>query len=214
MFLLGGRGKEGDVRADGWGGSVCSGKQREGGGFSHPRRGSGGGGGQGPGGGLNILFHRRNVHQEMVLNEFPLGLSPTSGRRMSGTSRPSLRQKGFAFFSFIFQAKLRFKRSLGIHLGVPDILLPDIGDQPILSCSRVWLRLAADACPGHLRSVKKKAGRSDFRNQQFEPHKRKMRKMRKMRKFPLTPQRNKGLRRFHRAKTREMRTRKMRKMTS
>ena len=51
-----------------------------------------------------------------------------------------------------------------------------------------------------------KAGRSDFRNQRFEPDTGKMRKMRKGR----SPQKNKGLRRFRGAKRRK--TRKMRKM--
>ena len=58
-----------------------------------------------------------------------IGWSLTSDKRMPGTSRPSLGQKVFAFFSS-FPRKLHLKKSLGIHLESPDILVPDVGDRP------------------------------------------------------------------------------------
>ena len=63
-------------------------------------------------------------------------------------------------------------------------------------------------CSWSLKAGHNKAGRSDFRNQRFEPE---TAKMRKMRTVPLTPEKQKGLRRFHREKkqkTRKMRTQK------
>ena len=48
---------------------------------------------------------------------------------MSGISRPSLGHEAFALFSFIFHI-VHFKRSLGIHLEAPDMLLSNVGDQP------------------------------------------------------------------------------------
>ena len=49
-----------------------------------------------------------------------------SGRRTSGSSRPSLGVQVLAVFSFISWGKPQFKKSLGKHLEVPDVLLPDI----------------------------------------------------------------------------------------
>ena len=66
-----------------------------------------------------------------ILSMTCLGWSPTSGRRMSGTSRPSL-GCGFCPLLLHFPSISLFKISLGMHLEVPDILLPDVDDQPIL----------------------------------------------------------------------------------
>ena len=49
-----------------------------------------------------------------------------SGRRTSGSSRPSLGVQVLAVFSFISKGKSQFKRCLGKRLEVPDILLPDV----------------------------------------------------------------------------------------
>ena len=49
-----------------------------------------------------------------------------SGRRTSGSSRPSLGVQVLIFLSFIFQGKSQFEKCLGEHLEVPDILLADI----------------------------------------------------------------------------------------
>ena len=38
--------------------------------------------------------------------------------------------QSFALFFFISQAHSHFKSGLGIHLEVPDILLPDVGELP------------------------------------------------------------------------------------
>ena len=67
---------------------------------------------------------------------FPVGWSPTSGTRMSGTSKPSLGHEvltlGFDS-STKFPGKLHSMKDLGTHLEVPyHLFLPDIGDQPIL----------------------------------------------------------------------------------
>ena len=43
--------------------------------------------------------------------------------------RPGLAQKVFTLFFFIYQAKSHSKRCLGLHLEVPDILLPDVSGQ-------------------------------------------------------------------------------------
>ena len=71
---------------------------------------------------------------EVYKNQSPkLGWSLTSGRRMSGSGRFQGKSglKVFALFSLIFQGNSHFNRSLGMYLEVPDILLPDAGDQPI-----------------------------------------------------------------------------------
>ena len=49
-----------------------------------------------------------------------------SGRRTSGSSKPSLGVQVLAVFSFISWGKSQFKKCLGKRLEVPDILLPDI----------------------------------------------------------------------------------------
>ena len=59
----------------------------------------------------------------MLVSFFFIGWSRMSGRRTSGTSKPSLGAQVFAVFSFIFLWKSRFKSCLGKRLGVPDILL-------------------------------------------------------------------------------------------
>ena len=57
--------------------------------------------------------------------------SRMSGRRMSGTSSPHLGAQGFAPSSpTFFLGKIAVRKCLGNHLEVPDILLPDIHDQP------------------------------------------------------------------------------------
>ena len=48
-----------------------------------------------------------------------------SGRRTSGTSRPSLGVQVLAVFSFLLR-KSQFDKCLGEHVEVPDIRLPDI----------------------------------------------------------------------------------------
>ena len=55
-----------------------------------------------------------------------------SGRRTSGTSRPSLGVQVLALFSLISWRKLQFEDCLGKRLEVPDILLPDIRDHPMI----------------------------------------------------------------------------------
>ena len=49
-----------------------------------------------------------------------------SGRRTSGSSRPSLGVQVLAVFSFVSRGKSQFEKCLGEHLELPDILLPDI----------------------------------------------------------------------------------------
>ena len=49
-----------------------------------------------------------------------------SGRRTSGSSRPSLGVQVLAVFSFFSLGNSQFEKCLGEHLEVPDILLPDI----------------------------------------------------------------------------------------
>ena len=53
-----------------------------------------------------------------------------SGRRTSGTSRPSLGAQVLAVFSSFPSGKGQFKKCLGKRLEVPDILLPDIRGLP------------------------------------------------------------------------------------
>ena len=62
------------------------------------------------------------------------GWSLKSGRKMSGTSRPSLGHEVCALFSFISlgllsfprpKGKPQFKKNLGIHLKVPEIFPPE-----------------------------------------------------------------------------------------
>ena len=55
-----------------------------------------------------------------------MGWSRMSGRKASGTSRPSLGAQVLAVFSFISYGESQFKKCLGKGLAVPDILLPDI----------------------------------------------------------------------------------------
>ena len=69
---------------------------------------------------------------ESLRNLWLLGQSPKSARRTSRTSRPSLGQKVLALSAFVSQAKSQFKRRSG-DLEVPDILLPDVGNQPTFS---------------------------------------------------------------------------------
>ena len=64
------------------------------------------------------------VHQESASEIF--GWSRTSGRRTSGSSRPSVGVQVLAVFSFISYGKSQFEKFLAKHLEVPDILLPDI----------------------------------------------------------------------------------------
>ena len=59
-----------------------------------------------------------------------VGWSRMSGRRASGTSRPSLGAQLLAVFSFVSQGKPQFQDCLGNRLEVPDILLPDIRGPP------------------------------------------------------------------------------------
>ena len=59
-----------------------------------------------------------------------------SGRRTSGSSKPSLGVQVLAVFSFIFQGKSQFKKCLGEHLEVPDIRLADIRGLLTLSFGR------------------------------------------------------------------------------
>ena len=49
-----------------------------------------------------------------------------SGRRPSGSSRPSPGGQVFAVFSFISWENSQFNQCVGERLEVPDILLPDI----------------------------------------------------------------------------------------
>ena len=63
-----------------------------------------------------------------------------SGRRTSGSSRPSLGVQVLVVFSFISQGKSQFKRCLGKCLEVPDILLPDIRGLLIFKFRRVTIR--------------------------------------------------------------------------
>ena len=44
-----------------------------------------------------------------------------SGKRMSGTSRPSLGAQVLALFSFFFEGKSQVKECLGKRLEVPDV---------------------------------------------------------------------------------------------
>ena len=55
-----------------------------------------------------------------------LGWSRMSGRRASGTSRPSLGAQVLAVFYFISSGKLLFKKCLEKRLDIPDILLSGI----------------------------------------------------------------------------------------
>ena len=49
-----------------------------------------------------------------------------SGRRTSGSSRPSLGVQVLAVFSFISYGKSQFEKCPGEHLELPDVLLADI----------------------------------------------------------------------------------------
>ena len=66
----------------------------------------------------------------------PFGWSQVSRTGTSRTSMPSVGPQGIALFSLNFQRKLQFKKSLGRHLEVPDILLPGICDLLILGPKR------------------------------------------------------------------------------
>ena len=55
-----------------------------------------------------------------------------SERRTYGTSRPSLGAQVLAPHPSSPRENRSLKKGLGIHLDVPDALLPDVGDQPIL----------------------------------------------------------------------------------
>ena len=76
----------------------------------------------------------RNLHTQILIESLDCELDPAtsigrsrmSGRRTSGSSRPSLGVQVLAVFSFISWGKSQFEIFLGEHLEVPDILLPDI----------------------------------------------------------------------------------------
>ena len=55
-----------------------------------------------------------------------------SGRRMSGTSRPSLGAQVLAVFPSFLRGKSQFKKCLERRLEVSAILLPEICHQPML----------------------------------------------------------------------------------
>ena len=66
-----------------------------------------------------------------------IGWLRMSGRRTSGTSRPSLGVQVLAVFSFISWGKSQSQEGLGKRLEVPDVLLPDI--RRLLKGDRIFL---------------------------------------------------------------------------
>ena len=135
---------------------------------------------------LGICQEREHKLQQKLLG-------PDIFRRGGGLSREGVRAKKLGMSLEPPQKKQTFLRD------VPGCLP---GCPRITQKTRKSLRKCVSRSPkaGH-----NKAGRSDFRNQRFEPD---AGKMWKMRKVPLTPEKNKDPRRIDRAKTRKMRTRK------
>ena len=89
-----------------------------------------------------------------------VGWSPTSGRRMSGTSRPSLRHKGFALISFISKA---FQDTSGNTPGGPSHFLPDVGDRP----SKFWYKFRRKSPEIAKQKSRKKITRRGIESQRF-----------------------------------------------
>ena len=71
-------------------------------------------------------LRRKFLTRGNVLRIVFVGWSQVSGRRTSGSSRPSLRVQVLAVFFLHFLGKIAVQKISGKkHLEVPDILLPD-----------------------------------------------------------------------------------------